>query len=283
MTRIAPAVGTIDVSWPSSQRTCTWAPCTAVTMPARGSTPPSRTPSGFVLRPAPCHRLLLSTPASDSLRHCPTLPVMQRGHPTLRQVRAHLRVDRQVRSRRRAVVARTRGDQRHRPSHPRRSDASLLLRARRRHGTGRDRHPRGERCDRLHRGGHPDSGTSGTTQWRPRCSTGQGANPAALDDFERVAQLFEDVTDPGIAMDVGAAIAHLHEQGFEDESIGIVGFCWGGRVSFLASLEFRLGAAVGFYGGGIVRRHASPGCRRWSSVQVSLRPLGSGSSVTSTL
>ena len=42
-----------------------------------------------------------------------------------------------------------------------------------------------------------------------------GGDAAALDDFERVAQLFEDVTDPGIAMDVGAAIAHLHEQGFE--------------------------------------------------------------------
>ena len=55
-------------------------------------------------------------------------------------------------------------------------------------------------------------------------------------------------------MDVGATVAHLHEQGFADESIGIVGFCWGGRVTFLASLEFALGAAVGFYGGGIVSR-----------------------------
>ena len=80
-----------------------------------------------------------------------------------------------------------------------------------------------------------------------------GGGTAALNDFERVAQLFEDLTDPGITMDVGAALAHLHEQGFEDESIGIVGFCWGGRVTFLASLEFALGAAVGFYGGGIVR------------------------------
>jgi carboxymethylenebutenolidase len=80
-----------------------------------------------------------------------------------------------------------------------------------------------------------------------------GGGAAALDDFDRVAQLFEGLTDPGIVMDVGAAIGHLHEQSFDDESIGIVGFCWGGRVSFLTSLEFRLGAAVGFYGGGIVR------------------------------
>jgi carboxymethylenebutenolidase len=79
-----------------------------------------------------------------------------------------------------------------------------------------------------------------------------GGGTATSGDFERVAQLFEDLTDGGIVMDVGVVIAHLHEQGFADGSIGIVGFCWGGRVTFLASLEFALGAAVGFYGGGIV-------------------------------
>ena len=81
-----------------------------------------------------------------------------------------------------------------------------------------------------------------------------GGGAAAVDDFERVAQLFDDVTDPGIVMHVAAVIAHLHEQGFDDESIGIVGFCWGGPVSFLISLRSVLGAAVGFYGGGIVGR-----------------------------
>jgi len=79
-----------------------------------------------------------------------------------------------------------------------------------------------------------------------------GGGTAAYGEFEKVAQLFEGLTDAGIVIDVGAAVAHLHEQGFADESIGIVGFCWGGRVSFLASLELALGAAVGFYGGGIV-------------------------------
>jgi carboxymethylenebutenolidase len=64
--------------------------------------------------------------------------------------------------------------------------------------------------------------------------------------------LFEGLTDAGIVVDVGAAIEHLHEHGFADESIGIVGFCMGGRVTFLVALERALGAAVGFYGGGIV-------------------------------
>jgi carboxymethylenebutenolidase len=79
-----------------------------------------------------------------------------------------------------------------------------------------------------------------------------GGGTAPYDDFEKVLPLFEGLTDAGILMDVGAAIDHLHDQGFADGSIGIVGFCMGGRVTFLVSLEHALGAAVGFYGGGIV-------------------------------
>jgi carboxymethylenebutenolidase len=51
---------------------------------------------------------------------------------------------------------------------------------------------------------------------------------------------------------VGAAIEHLRESRLDDNQIGIIGFCFGGRVTFLTALRFRLGAAVGFYGGGIV-------------------------------
>ena len=79
-----------------------------------------------------------------------------------------------------------------------------------------------------------------------------GGGTAPYDDFEKVLPLFEGITDPGIVMDVDAARAHLGAAGFGDRAIGIVGFCMGGRVSFLASLELELGAAVGFYGGGIV-------------------------------
>ena len=79
-----------------------------------------------------------------------------------------------------------------------------------------------------------------------------GGGTAPYDDFEQVLPLFEGLTDAGILMDVGAAIGHLHAQGFADGSIAIVGFCMGGRVTFLVSLEHALGAAVGFYGGGIV-------------------------------
>jgi carboxymethylenebutenolidase len=79
-----------------------------------------------------------------------------------------------------------------------------------------------------------------------------GGGTAPYDDFSKVLPMFEGLTDDGILMDVDAAVEHLHGQGYGDASIGIVGFCMGGRVTFLVAAERALGAAVGFYGGGIV-------------------------------
>ena len=79
-----------------------------------------------------------------------------------------------------------------------------------------------------------------------------GGGTAPYDDFEKVLPLFEGLTDEGLLDDIDAARAHLHETGLTDASIGIVGFCFGGRTTFLAAVRRPLGAAVGFYGGGIV-------------------------------
>jgi carboxymethylenebutenolidase len=79
-----------------------------------------------------------------------------------------------------------------------------------------------------------------------------GGGTAPYDDFAKVLPLFEGLTDDGLLSDVDAARAHLHDAGFEDGHIGIVGFCFGGRATFLVSLQRALGAGVGFYGGGIV-------------------------------
>ena len=75
---------------------------------------------------------------------------------------------------------------------------------------------------------------------------------APYDDFSKVLPLFEGLDDDKILMDVDATIAHLHDAGFTDDRIGIVGFCMGGRVTFLTAVRRAIGAAVGFYGGGIV-------------------------------
>jgi len=79
-----------------------------------------------------------------------------------------------------------------------------------------------------------------------------GGGTAGYDDFAKVMPLFEGVSDDGVLADVDATIALLEERGFDRARIGIVGFCFGGRVTFLVAARRRLGAAVTFDGGGIV-------------------------------
>lgn len=73
-------------------------------------------------------------------------------------------------------------------------------------------------------------------------------------DFERVIECFGSVPgDAAVLTDIDAALDHLRAAGHADERIGVVGFCFGGRASFLTARHRALGAAIGFYGGGIVR------------------------------
>jgi len=71
--------------------------------------------------------------------------------------------------------------------------------------------------------------------------------------FEQVMEFFRALgSDDAILIDVDAALTHLRAAGHADTRVGAVGFCFGGRVSFLIALRRALGASVGFYGGGIV-------------------------------
>jgi carboxymethylenebutenolidase len=85
-----------------------------------------------------------------------------------------------------------------------------------------------------------------------------GGGTAPYDDFTKVMPLFEGVTDDSILADVDATLAHLESRGFDRAQIGIVGFCFGGRVTFLVAARRALGAAVGFYGGGIAAAGGLP-------------------------
>lgn len=80
--------------------------------------------------------------------------------------------------------------------------------------------------------------------------TGGGTVP--YDRFDLVGPHFAGLSDEGILADIDATIEHVRGAGLAPERVGVVGFCLGGRVSFLAAGSRRLGAAVGFYGGGIV-------------------------------
>jgi carboxymethylenebutenolidase len=77
-------------------------------------------------------------------------------------------------------------------------------------------------------------------------------------DFNEVMALFEGVTDDTVLVDVDAALELVRAAGFTDDRIGTVGFCFGGRATFLVAARRALGAAVGFYGGGIASKGALP-------------------------
>jgi carboxymethylenebutenolidase len=79
-----------------------------------------------------------------------------------------------------------------------------------------------------------------------------GGGTAPYDDFAKVLPLYEGLDDAGILVDLDTTLEHLRRSGWDAGHVGIVGFCFGGRVTFLAALRRELGAAVGFYGGGIV-------------------------------
>ncbi len=79
-----------------------------------------------------------------------------------------------------------------------------------------------------------------------------GAPTFGYEDFSQVLEHMVALRDDQMLADVGAVVAYLESLGFAAERIGVVGFCMGGRATFLVAGHRALGAAVGFYGGGIV-------------------------------
>ncbi|TMK21556.1 MAG: dienelactone hydrolase family protein [Actinobacteria bacterium] len=71
-------------------------------------------------------------------------------------------------------------------------------------------------------------------------------------DMQKAVEMIATLTDASELADVDASIRHLRDAGFDERTIGIVGFCMGGRVTFLACARRPIGAGVGFYGGAIV-------------------------------
>jgi carboxymethylenebutenolidase len=82
--------------------------------------------------------------------------------------------------------------------------------------------------------------------------TGPGA-VVDYGDFGSVMEHFVGIgSDESILADVDATLEYLRGTGFTDSQIGLVGFCFGGRVTFLVASQRAIGAAAGFYGGGLV-------------------------------
>lgn len=73
----------------------------------------------------------------------------------------------------------------------------------------------------------------------------------AYDNFEALAPHMQALTADGIKADLAATAAHLDELGLHRTARGIIGFCMGGTVAFVAGTLDQFGAAVTFYGGGV--------------------------------
>jgi carboxymethylenebutenolidase len=82
----------------------------------------------------------------------------------------------------------------------------------------------------------------------------------AYDNFQSVMPHMQALTDAGLEADIRSTYALLRGDSEVDaEKIASIGFCMGGRVSFLAATVLPLKAAVSFYGGGIAPSPRGPG------------------------
>ncbi len=71
-------------------------------------------------------------------------------------------------------------------------------------------------------------------------------------DFPSAMPHLQAITNDGLTADLQAAHAWLTGQpDVMDNKIGSIGFCLGGRVSFLANAVLPLAASVSYYGGGL--------------------------------
>ena len=80
-------------------------------------------------------------------------------------------------------------------------------------------------------------------------------------DMPKAIATLQRVQDPKAMEDVGAALAHLKSQSnVKGGSLGVVGFCMGGRLTYLAAAHHAndVKCAVAFYGGGITMGNPSP-------------------------
>jgi carboxymethylenebutenolidase len=71
------------------------------------------------------------------------------------------------------------------------------------------------------------------------------------DDLQRGISLARQVNYDDAAKDLAAALQYLREQGVARS--GVIGYCFGGTMAWLAATRLDPAAAVGYYGGNITR------------------------------
>jgi carboxymethylenebutenolidase len=100
----------------------------------------------------------------------------------------------------------------------------------------------------------------------------RAGDPASLTDIQAVIKIVQQASDPQVMGDVGATLDFVDRQPWADaRHIAITGFCWGGRVVWLACEQFpRIKAGVAWYGqmGPAANSKPTPG-RMWPIDNVS--------------
>ena len=75
----------------------------------------------------------------------------------------------------------------------------------------------------------------------------RSGDPSATEDMRKVRDIVSGVSDPQVMGDVAATVAYLKAHDYADrKKLGIIGFCWGGAVAWLACermKDFRAGVA----------------------------------------
>ncbi|MGH8889913.1 MAG: dienelactone hydrolase family protein [Acidothermaceae bacterium] len=79
-----------------------------------------------------------------------------------------------------------------------------------------------------------------------------GVNEVSYDDMPAAKAQLAELSEKGIRIDIETTLERLAAQGFPLANTGIVGFCMGGSVVVPAACDHAFGAAVTFYGGGVV-------------------------------
>jgi carboxymethylenebutenolidase len=70
-------------------------------------------------------------------------------------------------------------------------------------------------------------------------------------DFAAIAPHMQAMTEQGTSSDIRATYEWLKKNSEAGEAVASVGYCMGGRTSFLANTVVPLKAAISYYGGGI--------------------------------
>jgi carboxymethylenebutenolidase len=73
------------------------------------------------------------------------------------------------------------------------------------------------------------------------------------DKMQEVMPHISKLNRAEIENDIKTTLGHLSTLGFSGRKVAIIGFCMGGTIAFHAGVEWELGAAITFYGGGIAQ------------------------------